>query len=178
MRTTIALLVATLLLSACGGSSGETELAGSQTEGSEATPDATPTETEEATVPDDPTTEATPEVPSEGVATPEEQESESLLDGTGGTPARIPATELTGTLGGDDALEGGCAWIDGPDGRYEVLYPEGYTVEFGPVRIVGPDGEVVAEQGDTVTVAGAPAEGMMSICQVGQMWQAESVEAG
>lgn len=190
MRPTLALFVTgVLLLSACGGGAGETQLAGSATESSApATPEEEPTLSDQPTVSDQPTGSegptdeaseaATGDAAPPEVATPTEEDSESVLDGAVGGPARGPSTELTGMFSGDDALEGGCAWVDAPDGRYEVTYPEGYTVEYGPVRLLGPDGEVVAEAGDTITVTGAPAEGMMSICQVGQLWTADSVQAG
>jgi len=180
MRTTIALLMATLTLSACGGSAQETELTTAATDASTAAaPSEDPTEDPTPDAPSDASSEEAPAAPSEeptaDAATPDDEGSESVLDSVGGAPARVQEGELTGVLGGDEALEGGCAWIDGPDGRYEVQYPEGYTVEYGPVRLLGPDGEVVAEAGDTLTVTGALAEGMMSICQVGQLWTAESV---
>lgn len=80
-----------------------------------------------------------------------------------------------GTLGGDASLEGGCAWLDTSDGRLEVLYPEGYEVRFEPLRLLGPDGETIAEEGDTVRVRGRVAEDRMSICQVGTIFQASEV---
>lgn len=85
--------------------------------------------------------------------------------------------ELSGTLGGDAQLEGGCAWLDAGGTRWQVAYPDGYTVTFDPLRLTGPGGEVAAE-GDTVTVTGAPAEGVATICQVGPVWQATAVRPG
>jgi hypothetical protein len=82
---------------------------------------------------------------------------------------------LTGTFGGDAQLEGGCAWLDAAGTRYEVQYPEGYTVEFDPLRLIGPDGEQVAADGEQLTVTGAVAEDMMSFCQVGTIFVATSV---
>jgi hypothetical protein len=88
------------------------------------------------------------------------------------------ATSVTGTLGGDADLEGGCAWVDGEDGtRYEVQYPAGHEVRFDPLELVGPDGDVIAAEGDTVTITGAVAEDMMSFCQVGTIFTATAVEA-
>jgi hypothetical protein len=96
--------------------------------------------------------------------------------GDGATPPAAEET-LTGTLGGDTDLEGGCAWLDAEDGtRYEVFYPDGYEVRFEPLELVGPDGEVVATEGDTVTVTGGVAEDMMSFCQVGTIFTATGVE--
>lgn len=82
---------------------------------------------------------------------------------------------LEGTLGGDPSLEGGCAWLDTGDGRFEVMYPRGYEVAFDPVRLVGPDGDTIAEEGETVHVRGRVAEDRMSICQVGAIFQAGEV---
>jgi hypothetical protein len=87
----------------------------------------------------------------------------------------MEAADLEGTLGGDAALEGGCAWLDAPDGRYEVLWPDGYAVQFDPVRLVGPDGETVAGEGDVVRVRGEVAEDVMSICMVGTIFEATEV---
>ncbi|MPZ86792.1 MAG: hypothetical protein GEU81_01740 [Nitriliruptorales bacterium] len=89
---------------------------------------------------------------------------------TPGTEAAT--TQITGTLGGDATLEGGCAWLETPDGRYEVLYPEGYEVHADPPRLTGPDEEVIAEEGDTVVLVGHAEPEMLSICQVGPIWRA------
>lgn len=87
-------------------------------------------------------------------------------------------TVLEGTLGGDAQLEGGCAWLDAADGRYEVAYPEGYEIAFEPLRLLGPDGDTVAAEGDTVRVDGQVGEDMMSLCQVGTIFQATDVLGG
>ena len=84
---------------------------------------------------------------------------------------------ITGTLGGDAELEGGCAWVDDGTTRWNVQYPPDYTLTFDPVRLTGPDG-VTAEEGDTVTVTGAEAKDVMTICQVGPVWAATSVTIG
>lgn len=93
--------------------------------------------------------------------------------------ADIPEDEamIEGTLAGDPGLEGGCAWISTPGGSYEVIWPSGYRVEFTPLRLIGPDDEVIAEEGDTVRVHGHVAEEMLSICQVGVIYQGDRVEA-
>lgn len=92
------------------------------------------------------------------------------------TPPQPAGGDIRGLLAGDPQLEGGCAWIQTDDGtRYEVIYPEGYRVEMDPLRLVGPDGDVVAEEGDTLEVSGALAEDMVSVCQVGRIWRADSV---
>jgi hypothetical protein len=101
-------------------------------------------------------------------------------DGGIGDGAGAPAEEqeITGTFGGDAELEGGCAWVDGEDGtRYEVQYPDGYEVRFDPVELVGPDGDVIAEDGDTITIRGRVDTDMMSFCMVGTIFSADEVEA-
>ena len=84
---------------------------------------------------------------------------------------------LTGTFGGDAQLEGGCAWIDDGQTRWEVTYPQGYSVSFDPLTLTGPDGPV-AEEGDTLTVTGAPQADAVSICQIGPLWRATDVRVG
>jgi hypothetical protein len=74
---------------------------------------------------------------------------------------------VTGVLGGDAQLEGGCVWLETDDGRVEPLLPEGYTATTDPVALVGPEGETIAEEGDRVTVTGIPTSEGASICQVG-----------
>lgn len=82
---------------------------------------------------------------------------------------------LEGTLGGDAQLEGGCAWLDTGGERYEVVYPDGYAVEFGPLRLRGPDGTTIAEEGDRVRVRGHVADERVSVCQVGTLYEASAV---
>ena len=94
----------------------------------------------------------------------------------GSEPPAVGRT-LTGTFGGDAQLEGGCAWIDDGETRWEVTYPQGYSVTFEPLTLTGPDGPV-AEEGDTLTVAGEPQTDVVTICQVGPVWQATDVRAG
>ena len=82
---------------------------------------------------------------------------------------------LQGTLGGDASLEGGCAWLDDGSQRWEVQYPQGYTVSFDPLTLTGPDG-ATASEGDTITVTGAPVRDVVTICQVGPVWGATTVD--
>ncbi|MBW3665621.1 MAG: hypothetical protein KY469_21205 [Actinobacteria bacterium] len=94
-----------------------------------------------------------------------------------GSPTSSSEAAFTGSLGGDAQLEGGCAWLETEtEGRVEPRWPDGYRVAFEPVRLLGPDGEVVAEEGDTVTVRGAIAGDVMTICQVGPVLRVTQVE--
>lgn len=92
------------------------------------------------------------------------------------TTAEGREAAFTGTLGGDAQLEGGCAWLETEEeGRVEPRWPDGYRVEFDPVRLLGPDGDVVAEEGDTVAVDGEIAGDVMTICQVGPVLEVTEV---
>ena len=82
---------------------------------------------------------------------------------------------VTGTLGGDPDLEGGCVWVDDGKTRWQVQWPAGYTVSTDPVAVTGPDGLEIAE-GDTVTVTGSEQTDVMTTCQIGPVWQATAVE--
>jgi hypothetical protein len=87
------------------------------------------------------------------------------------------ADSLSGTLGGDADLEGGCAWLSAADGtRYEVIYPAGFEVRTDPVALIGPDGETVAEEGQEVTVSGVVDSEQMSFCQIGPIFVATDVQ--
>lgn len=84
---------------------------------------------------------------------------------------------LTGRLGAD-SIEGGCGYLETPDGtRYEVIYPEGWELRLTPLELIAPDGSVVARGGDEVTVIGAPAGDMASICQIGPIFRTTAVES-
>jgi hypothetical protein len=85
-----------------------------------------------------------------------------------------PAATYTGVLA-SDAIEGGCAYVQAPEGRkYEVIYPDGWELRKSPLELVSPDGRVVARAGDEVTVRGAEAD-MVSVCQLGPIIQATEV---
>jgi hypothetical protein len=84
------------------------------------------------------------------------------------------AGTYTGMLG-SDAIEGGCAYLQAPDGRkYEVLYPDGWTLRKSPLELIAPDGQLVARAGEEVTVRGSEAD-MASICQIGPIIRASEV---
>jgi hypothetical protein len=85
---------------------------------------------------------------------------------------------VTGTLGAD-SIEGGCGYLETADGtRYQVIYPDGWDLQLGPVQLISPEGEVVARGGDTVTVRGEEATDMASICQIGPIFRATEVVSG
>ncbi len=85
------------------------------------------------------------------------------------------ADTYTGVLS-FDSIEGGCAYLQAADGRkFEVLYPEGWTLQKSPLQLLAPDGSVHSRSGDTVTVKGSEATDMASICQIGPIIQATEV---
>lgn len=86
--------------------------------------------------------------------------------------------EITGTLGGDPQLEGGCVWVQTDEERYEVLWPEGWQADADPVQLRDPDGEVVAREGDELTVTGALARDVVTVCQIGPVFEASDVTTG
>lgn len=93
-------------------------------------------------------------------------------DGGGSTDATI----ITGTLTGSAQLEGiGCVWLEASDGSYEVRWPEGWQINFSPLQLSNPNGEVVAVAGDDVRVAGTVISNVFTVCQVGTVFDADRV---
>jgi hypothetical protein len=85
-------------------------------------------------------------------------------------------TTITGQLSSND-IEGGCVFVTADDGTdYEVIWPEGWSISPDSLELTDPDGEVVAEGGDQVTVYGRIADDMASICQIGPIFEAVEVE--
>ncbi len=111
-----------------------------------------------------------------GEPSPSQPRSPSSLQPAGDQPTATGGSEtITGKLGAD-AIEGGCAYLQTDKGtRYEVLYPKGWKLDKGRARLTDPHGEVVATAGDTVTVRGATATDMASICQIGPIFRADEV---
>jgi hypothetical protein len=86
-----------------------------------------------------------------------------------------PEITVTGVLAFDD-IEGRCSFLATDDGtRYEVLYPEGWTLDRRVAELRGP-GDCVARAGDTVTARGTVATDRSSICQVGPIFLASAVD--
>lgn len=87
-----------------------------------------------------------------------------------------PATRsIRGVLTFDD-IEGGCAYLESDDGtRFEVIYPAGWRLDRAAAILRGP-ADVVVRAGETVTVNGSIATDRSSICQVGPIFRAETVE--
>jgi hypothetical protein len=84
---------------------------------------------------------------------------------------------IVGTLN-TDAVEGGCVSLATDDGRrYEILWPPGWRFDRGVGSLSAPDGSRVAIVGDRLVVHGEIADDMVSICQVGPIFRATSVES-
>lgn len=96
------------------------------------------------------------------------------LASPGPTQAGV-GSRYSGVLSMDD-IEGGCPYLMAADGRrLQVLYPDGWTLKKSPLQLVAPDGSVHSRAGDTVSVLGAEAGDMASICQIGPIIRATEV---
>jgi hypothetical protein len=85
-----------------------------------------------------------------------------------GEPGEAAAIE--GVLRGDASVDGGCLWLEqSPSGKPSaVLWPEGFGARFDPVQLIGPDGEVVAQEGDTIIASGGEHPSTDGRCLLGQ----------
>ena len=118
----------------------------------------------------------TPSADETASASAEPSEAAPTPDPTGSAAPSVAAeATITGVLSGDD-IEGGCVFLATEDGSYEVIWPDGWTIDAQTLELTDPSGEVVATGGDTVTVHGRIATEMASICQVGQIFEAVAVE--
>jgi hypothetical protein len=100
----------------------------------------------------------------------------------GGSLATSSQTQVTftgrlvgGKSSGADPVD--CAWLDDVSGRRVVVfYPDGWDVEFHPVRLVDASGDVIARDGDTVRITG-PGGGIgASLCSSESPFVAQTVE--
>jgi hypothetical protein len=86
-----------------------------------------------------------------------------------------PAADFSGAFSYDD-IEGGCPYLQTADGRkLEVIYPDGWSVRNAPLKLIAPDGSVHSRAGDIVSIRGAEATDMASICQIGPIIRATEV---
>jgi len=82
---------------------------------------------------------------------------------------------VVGVLTFDD-IEGGCWYLQTADGtRFEIIYPAEWVLDRPAAVLRGPGGEL-ARAGATIRVDGRIATGRSSICQVGPMYEAATVE--
>jgi hypothetical protein len=57
-----------------------------------------------------------------------------------------------GRLAGDE--QNGCVWLVGSDGRLTVIWPQGFSVRWEPLRVYRPHGELLARKGDLIQMGG------------------------
>ncbi len=67
----------------------------------------------------------------------------------------LQLAELVGRLEGDP--ERGCLWIVGMPGHPRSIVWGGLEVRRDPLRLVGPDGQVIARPGDLLRLGGGSA---------------------
>ena len=102
-------------------------------------------------------------------------EQDSFVLPSSGNKSIPPAAQVFQGVLSFDSIEGGCAFIEAPDGtRYEVVYPEGWTLDVAGQVLHGPEGEE-APAGMTLQVQGTIATDRASTCQVGPIVVATSV---
>lgn len=88
-------------------------------------------------------------------------------------------TSITGRFGGEPRGDAGCAWIETSSGeRVEVVYPNGWHVEFDPLALFDETGRKLAEQGDTLVVEGYFNDVGASLCNPQRAFSATRVSVG
>jgi hypothetical protein len=114
-----------------------------------------------------------PSAPSLG-GLPSVSPNPTIIDASPG-PTNVDGALFTGILA-NDSIEGGCAYLQAADGRrLEVIFPDGWRLQPSPLELIAPDGSVHSRAGDEVTVRGAEADDVASICQVGPIIRATEV---
>jgi hypothetical protein len=85
---------------------------------------------------------------------------------------------ITGHLGAD-TVEGGGAYLETADGRrYEVIWPRGWRLDRGRLKLIDDRGRAVADGGDVIILRGTIADDIASIHQLGPIIRAATVEVG
>jgi hypothetical protein len=90
--------------------------------------------------------------------------SSDNLEGTVPIPTN-PESEFIHAAGLDGFLKGGvfageqCLWLQvadgGPAALVTIVWPSGYRARFDPPRLIGPDGRVIAWEGQEIRLAGS-----------------------
>lgn len=171
LRRLFAAALLVLLVAACGGEDAATDVALEQT--TEATSPAAPSEPAAVDPPAAPTESPVTEEPAAPPAAAPTDVPAPATDAPA-PPAQTQVFELS--LNGD-GTEGGCSWgVDADEVFYDVVYPEGYEVVGSPVTLVGPDGGVVAGEGEGIRVTGRLAPDREPACMTGTVLLADAVE--
>jgi len=92
----------------------------------------------------------------------------------------VDAALIEGVLVVDPAQDGGCIWITSGEILTPVYWPDGYAGRVNPPALIGPDGQVVAESGERISVGGGGGEHPdMERCRFREDWvfRAEVVDA-
>jgi hypothetical protein len=56
---------------------------------------------------------------------------------------------------GSSSVQGGSVWLAcGENSALPIIWPHGYKARFDPVELLNEHGEIVAREGDTVTMRG------------------------
>jgi hypothetical protein len=74
---------------------------------------------------------------------------------------------MTGRVHGDSATR--CVWVGPRSAATQILWPQRYRLRFGPFRIEGPGGRVVARDGDWLRLGGGlgPSTAWLRACPSG-----------
>ncbi|MDR9450387.1 MAG: hypothetical protein RI637_04125 [Acidimicrobiia bacterium] len=62
---------------------------------------------------------------------------------------------IIANLAGDPQLDGGCVWLRQGTTDFSVLWPEGFTADFNPLRLYDGNGDLVAQEGEALELTGS-----------------------
>jgi hypothetical protein len=90
---------------------------------------------------------------------------------------------LVATLRGDPELDGGCVWLRQGTIEFAVLWPEGFSADFNPVRLYDGDDNLLVQDGETLELTGSfaaePTAYQPHRCSIGsELWLAGRVDRG
>jgi hypothetical protein len=101
--------------------------------------------------------------------------SSDSLGGTVSIPTN-PESQFTRAAGLNGHLRGGllrgeqCLWVEATDGGpaalVAVVWPHGYSARFDPPRLVDSQGDVVATEGQQVSLGGGWNDGLPERCAI------------
>lgn len=62
---------------------------------------------------------------------------------------------IIANLAGDPQLDGGCVWLRQGTTDFSVLWPEGFTADFNPLRLYDGNDHLVAGEGEALELTGS-----------------------